>query len=76
MGAIGERTFPDVDDAVRDGVGSRFTAGKLVFRFTIFWEKSILIIEEVREGVIVIIEEGETIGRVNSGVNAAAARSD
>jgi len=29
-----------------------------LFRFTIFWERSILIVEEVRERRIKIIEEG------------------
>ena len=34
----------------------------LLFRFTLFWEKSILIIKEVREGRIKIIEEAERWG--------------
>ena len=35
---------------------------ELLFRFTLFWEKSILIIKEVREGRIKIIEEAERWG--------------
>ena len=54
-------------------------ARPILFRFTLFWEKSILIIEEVRERRIKIIEEGDAGDggrRAEAASHAGAARRE